>query len=152
MNEVFELQAATPLSQRLEKRLSRRQMLQLLGKGALTVSVLTVVTACSAAGNDRYVISMLMQNQLQPASLTIPQGTTVLWHNYGALVQSATCDPAKATDPDYVHLPANAQPWDSGEIDPGQTWAYTFTTPGSYVYFSRFQVTPSMLGTITVTG
>jgi plastocyanin len=94
---------------------------------------------------------MLPQNQLDPASLTIRTGTTVVWYNMGQLPQTVTCDPAKAQDKSRVALPKGAQPWDSGVLYPGQSWTYTFQTPGNYLFFSQMQDTPGMVGMIKVT-
>ena len=40
--------------------------------------------------------------------------------------------------------------WDSGTLRGGNTYAFTFTDPGTYGFFCGIH--PSMTGTITVTG
>ncbi len=129
---------------------SRRRLLRVAGRGGLTAAALSILSACGARPAN-YLIRMVPQNQLDPSSLTIPQGSIVTWQNIGVLSQSVTCDPAKVQNPARVKLPPNAQPWDSGELYPGQTWSYTFNTPGMYLYYSRIQNVESMSGVITVT-
>jgi len=45
-----------------------------------------------------------------------------------------TTDPSIAQDKNDVSMPAGAKPFDSGFIPPGQSWSYTFTLPGRYLY------------------
>ena len=40
--------------------------------------------------------------------------------------------------------------WDSGPIDNGQTFTYTFSTAGTYSYFCSINCSTGMTGTITV--
>src|SRR5690242_2484379 len=116
---------------------TRRQFLRWIGTGVLGVTALDMLAACAREAPP--LIKLLPGNQLDLGSLTVPLGTTVTSQNIGVLPQTVTCDPSKATDPNRVKLPQNAQPWDSGELYPGQSWSYTFQTPGTYVYFSRLQ-------------
>jgi plastocyanin len=42
--------------------------------------------------------------------------------------------------------------WDSGNLDTGQSYSFTFTTPGTYNYVCNYHAsTFGMKGTITVT-
>ena len=52
-----------------------------------------------------------------PARIEITAGTTVQWTNNDPLAHSVT---------------ANDRSFDSGLIQPGQSWAHTFTAPGTY--------------------
>ncbi len=70
----------------------------------------------------------------QPAALTINAGDTVTWANNGSV-------PHTTTSLDGL--------WDSGLLNPGQTFSVPFATPGSYRY--RCNVHPFMHGTILVT-
>ena len=54
-----------------------------------------------------------------PGRMEIAAGTTVQWTNNDPLAHTVTA--------------ANGS-FDSGLIQPGQTWAYTFSTPGTYDY------------------
>jgi plastocyanin len=49
-------------------------------------------------------------------------------------------------------LPSGAQAWNSGDINPGQTFTHTFDTPGTYKYFCIPHEVAGMTGTIVVTG
>jgi cellulose 1,4-beta-cellobiosidase len=71
----------------------------------------------------------------QPASLTVNQGATVTWRNAGAATHTTTSD---------TNL------WNSGNLTPGQTFAFTFTTAGTFTYHCNIHTT--MTGTITVNG
>lgn len=66
--------------------------------------------------------------------LSVPVGTTVIWTNRDSTAHTTT-------SVDGV--------WNSTPLQPGDTFSYTFTTPGSYKYYCAFH--PFMKGTITVT-
>lgn len=55
-----------------------------------------------------------------PASVTIHAGQSVKWINDDSVSHSAT---------------ANDRSWNSGELDNGQSWTYTFSAAGTYQYF-----------------
>jgi plastocyanin len=86
-----------------------------------------------------------------PANLTVNVGTTVTWVNKDSVGHTVT-----EGDPNSPK-PADSRVFDSsGEaatgqvtlITPGQSWSYTFTTPGTYEYYCI--VHPYMIGHITV--
>ena len=58
-----------------------------------------------------------------PATLTVPAGTTVTWTNNDAVPHTAT-----ASDGSF----------DSGNLNPGQSFSFTFATPGSYPYVCQY--------------
>ena len=83
---------------------------------------------------------MAAQNfAFNPQDLTVPADTTVTW-----------------TNPDTVDTPSPGTTGRSTPAcsDPGQTFKYTFTTPGTYRYFCIPHGSPGagMHGTIIVTG
>jgi plastocyanin len=87
-----------------------------------------------------------------PADITVPAGTTVTWVNQDSVGHTVT-----EGDPNSPKT-ANLRVFDSsGEaltgkvalIGAGQSWSYTFTTPGAYEYYCI--VHPYMIGHITVT-
>jgi plastocyanin len=90
--------------------------------------------------------------RFDPATLTVPKGTTVTWRNSSATMHTATDDPGKAANSADAALPSGAQPWDSGNIDPGQTFQHTFDAPGTYKYFCTPHEAAGMVATIIVTG
>jgi plastocyanin len=68
-----------------------------------------------------------------PNRIEIAAGTTVTWTNTDPLVHTITADDKS---------------WDSGAIEPGNTWSHTFTQPGEY----SFHCTPHpfMKGVVVV--
>lgn len=112
--------------------------------------VLLLASCTISGGDDRYVVEMTVQNQFNPASLTVPVGATVTWHNASTIPHTVTADPARAHGGVTVQLPEGAQPWNSGDVYAGDDWSYTFDTPGQYVYFCDFHPAQGMIGTINV--
>ncbi len=74
-------------------------------------------------------------NYFSPRSLTVAAGSAVTWVNRGNNQHTVTTNDA------LFH---------SGLLAPGQTFSYTFNTPGTYLYLCAIH--PSMTATITVTG
>lgn len=70
----------------------------------------------------------------EPETVTIPAGTTVTWRNDGDRTHTVTADDGS---------------FDSGRLDPGESFSFTFTEAGAYAYFCGFH--PEMQGTIEVT-
>jgi plastocyanin len=68
-----------------------------------------------------------------PAQIEISTGTTVTWTNNDTVAHTAT-----ATDGTF----------DSGILDPGASFTYTFDKPGSYDFACLIH--PQMKGTVTV--
>ena len=68
-----------------------------------------------------------------PGSLTIKTGTTVTWKNDDNMTHTAT---------------ANGGSFDTGDIAPGASKSYTFTTAGSFPYHCTYH--SGMTGTIVV--
>jgi plastocyanin len=76
----------------------------------------------------------LYDDRCEPAKLTVPAGTTVLWRNHGRHGHTVTSD---------------AGDWGSKELAPADTYSYTFPRPGEYPY--HCQVHPEqMRGTVIV--
>jgi plastocyanin len=141
-------------SQEVQGQLGRRRLLSLLGVGAVLASAGPLVTACGggAAGGQSYTVNMTDSLKFDPDNLTVPKGTTVTWKNTSSIAHTATDDPAKAQNKGDAVLPAGAKPWDSGNVDPGRSWSYTFDTLGQYTYFCIPHELAGMIGHITVTG
>jgi plastocyanin len=85
-----------------------------------------------------------------PANLTVNVGTTVTWVNKDTVGHTVT-----EGDPNSPKQPALRVFDSSGQVSgnvtllqPGQSWSYTFTTPGAYEYYCI--VHPYMTGQITV--
>ncbi|MHB9033589.1 MAG: cupredoxin domain-containing protein [Anaerolineae bacterium] len=77
--------------------------------------------------------------QYVPAELTVKAGTTVVWTNKDSVAH--TVDSGTRDNPTSL--------FKSGNVEPGKSFSYTFSTPGTYPYFCEPH--QSMNGTITVT-
>jgi len=75
-----------------------------------------------------------------PAVLTIPAGTTVTWTNTGGGGIQHTVTSSTA-----------GYGFNSGLLNPGQTFSYTFVRPGTYDYFCIPHVAFGMTGQVIVT-
>ena len=70
-----------------------------------------------------------------PASLTVSPGATVTWTNNGKHPHTVTSDTGL---------------WDSGTLKSGQSFSFTFQSPGTYTYNCVFH--GGMVGTVAVSG
>ena len=70
-----------------------------------------------------------------PSTITIPKGTTVIWVQYDSAPHTVTSSVGKG--------------FDSGTLDPGDTFSWTFNDVGAFSYICSFH--PNMKGTIIVT-
>lgn len=77
------------------------------------------------------------QQNYVPDTITVVIGvnSTVTWTNNDVAAHTVTSDSAI---------------FDSGNINPGESWTYTFTTPGTYAYHCDYH--PWMTGTVIVKG
>jgi plastocyanin len=94
------------------------------------------IVATLAAGSPvRGATQTVMINGLaySPATLTIAVGDTVTWMNNDVQAHTAT---------------ASGGAFDSGTMNPGQSFSFTFTAAGSFAYTCNFHA--EMTGTITV--
>jgi len=71
-----------------------------------------------------------------PGDITIKKGTTVTWTN-----NDSTAHSVNETD--------NQKGPDSGDLNPGDKYSFTFDQTGTFKY--RCNLHPEMLGTVTVT-
>jgi len=81
------------------------------------------------------VIGMTNTLNFDPDTVRIKVGQTVRWENNSLLVHSVTADPSKETKESSASLPDGAKPFDSGMMDPKQTFEHTFKVAGTYNYF-----------------
>lgn len=70
------------------------------------------------------------------AQITVKKGTAVTWENNDSVAHTVT-----ETD--------NQKGPDSGNLDPGKSYAFTFDTVGTYKYHCNYH--SNMTGTVTVT-
>jgi plastocyanin len=72
-----------------------------------------------------------------PSTLTVQVGDTVTWKNNDATIPHTTQSDGN---------------WNSGNLAPGATFSFTFTTPGTYTYYCLYHRGMGMVGTIVVMG
>lgn len=102
---------------------------------AATEAVPVATEAAPAAAPATSVAVSIQDFAFVEGAIEIPVGTTVTWTNNDTA-------PHTATSTDGV--------FNSGRLDQGQTFSFTFTEPGTFAYFCEFH--PGMQATITVTG
>ena len=77
-------------------------------------------TAMPVTAQEADQASVTAQNvQFTPPTLTVPAGTTVTWTNGDPFQHSVTADDGS---------------FDSGLVDPGGRFSFTFADPGTYPY------------------
>ena len=86
----------------------------------------------------------------EPATIEVRAGQTVVWKNSSREVHTVTADPGQATDAQDVELPKGAQRFDSGFLNPSQTYEHTFKTPGTYRYVCTLHEVQRMVGQVIV--
>lgn len=96
------------------------------------------------------VIVHMDGEEYQPSRVTVSAGQTVKWKNNTGDPHTVTVVPDKAMVPADVALPKNAQPFDSGTIPAGMTFAHTFTVPGTYRYYCTLHEGNGMVGEVIV--
>ncbi|HUE96139.1 MAG TPA: plastocyanin/azurin family copper-binding protein [Longimicrobiaceae bacterium] len=106
----------------------------------------------TSPNGDGVVVTVDMTDALTftPRTVTIRAGQSVRWRGVGNAVHTVTADPSLARDPANVRLPAGAEPFDSGIIQPGGQFVRTFTVAGRYDYVCLPHETVGMLGTVIV--
>jgi plastocyanin len=93
-----------------------------------------------------------MTNQLTftPDTVRIRVGQTVRWTNSSDVLHTVTADPSRAAEASNASLPEGATPFDSGNIQPGSTFQYTFSVAGTYQYFCIPHELAGMVGWVIV--
>lgn len=98
-----------------------------------------LVAPATAAWAQTASVSAI-DNEFDPAQLEASSGTTVTWTNNGDLPHTVTADNGS---------------FESGNLDPGDTFEQSFSEAGEYSYFCDYHGASGgtgMSGTITVTG
>jgi plastocyanin len=137
---------------------SRKIPSYLVGLSIASLAIVTVVGAIvgaqlrtATASTTPIEIRMIdTPPTFQPSALTVKVGDTVEWKNVGTTVHHASTDSSSAINPADVSKPSSAKPFDSGFLQPGQSFTYTFTVPGKYKYICAPHETSGMSGEITV--
>jgi len=122
----------------------------LLGRGLLVAGVLSLGLAMPAFAATVTVNAFDTPAKFVPDPVKIKVGDTITWVNKGETIHTATTDPTSAPDPSWASVPKGADTWDSGYLNPGDTWSYTFKVPGTYKYFCITHVNEGMKAEIDV--
>ena len=101
---------------------------------AILSMVALVVFAPAASAQDDMTVS-IQDFLFSPDQMTVAPGTTVTWVNDGQQPHTSTADDGT---------------WDSGTLQPGDDYSFTFDKPGTYTY--HCSIHPDMTATITVSG
>ena len=118
---------------------------------ATAVAALTLAaTPAFGTQGPEATVRMTEENTFEPKRLAIEAGQAVEWTNPSSVVHTATADAEKASDPSNVALPEGAEPFDSGDVEPGGTYRRTFDVPGTYRYVCLPHEGMGMVGTIEV--
>jgi plastocyanin len=99
-------------------------------------ALLLQVAAPAAAPTPAPAVKVTMvDNRNLPGRVTVPVGTTVTWVNAGLLPHTVSAQSGRL---------------ESGMVQAGQSYSFTFDTPGEYVYFCRPHVVIGMTGVVVV--
>ena len=77
----------------------------------------------------------MVDDRFDPVAATVPVGTMVVWQNNGR---------------NWHSIAAFDGSFESGKIQPGESFAYQFSETGTYQYICKHHGMQGMLGTITV--
>lgn len=124
--------------------------IRLLGRGLLVAGVLSLGVAMPAFAETVEVKMFDTPAKYVPDPVKVKVGDTIKWVNKGDTIHTATTDPSQAPDASWASVPAGAETWDSGYLNGGEDFSYTFKTPGVYKYFCTTHVKEGMKGEIDV--
>jgi LPXTG-motif cell wall-anchored protein len=108
-----------------------------------------IVRASAIAGVSAFVFAVLgaapavaagvsiVDFSYSPKTVTIQAGESVSWSNNGQSPHTVTADGGS---------------FDSGNLNPGQGYAHTFSAPGTYPYHCQYHQAQGMVGTVIVLG
>ncbi len=117
-------------------KFSPRGLFLALGLGAVlafVASAAAIAQTGSSAGNAETHVIVIKQMRFDPQQLSIKAGDRVEWTNQDIFTHTVT---------------ANDGSFDSGPIEPGQSWSTTIRNPGTIGYHCRPH--PNMAAELTV--
>jgi len=85
------------------------------------------------------------QNVFSPAVVWVETGATVTWENASGSHSATSYHPDTGG---AMRIPQDAQPFDSEIMSDGETFEYTFDTPGVYNYYCRPHRSLGMVGIV----
>ncbi|MGO9059124.1 MAG: plastocyanin/azurin family copper-binding protein [Candidatus Binataceae bacterium] len=122
---------------------------RLLAAGLLAGALMLGV-AMSAVAAEVVVDMFDTPAKYRPDPVKIKVGDTIKWVNKGETIHTATTDPSQAPDASWASVPKGAETFDSGYMNGGEDFSYTFKVPGVYHYFCTTHVKEGMKGEIDV--
>src|SRR5215207_7927120 len=96
--------------------------------------VALLVFAPAASAQDDTTVS-IQDFSFNPGQITVAPGTTVTWTNEGPSPHTTTADDGS---------------WDSGTLQQGEDFSFTFDEPGTYTY--HCSIHPDMTASVKVSG
>jgi plastocyanin len=100
------------------------------------------------SSNANYPVS-IANYAFQPLHINITTGTIVIWTNHDSVAHTVT----SSSGPNQNQTVGGSPLINSGNMNPNQSFNYTFDLPGYYPYQCAYHfTTPSMNGWIVVTG
>jgi len=96
--------------------------------------VALLVFAPAVSAQDDMTVS-IQDFSFDPGQITVAPGTTVTWTNEGPSPHTTTADDGS---------------WDSGELQQGEDFSFTFDKPGTYTY--HCSIHPDMTASVKVSG
>lgn len=102
---------------------------------AATLATLSTGSVLADAPAPAAVQINIFNYKFDPATVTVPAGTTITWTNKDEIPHTVA-----STNKSFKG---------SGGLDTGDSYSYTFTKPGTYSYFCTLH--PFMKGTVVVT-
>lgn len=109
-----------------------------------------MLAASGSASAATAKVGMTNTLKFTPHTLTVHVGDTVVWKNGSALTHTVTDVPKLASKAGDATLPKGAKPFNSGYLNPGQSYSHTFTVPGTYHYFCIPHEATGMVATVVV--
>lgn len=85
-----------------------------------------------------------------PPAITVNAGQKVVWKNSSQVIHNVVDDASKALSRIDVKLPSGASPFDSGLLQPGQSFSRVFMEPGIYRYVCTLHEASGMKGVVMV--
>jgi len=85
-----------------------------------------------------------------PAAITVNAGDKVVWKNSSPVIHNVVDDASKALSVVDVKLPSGVRPFDSGLLQPGQSFSRVFREPGVYRYVCTLHEGSGMKGMVVV--
>ncbi len=105
--------------------------LALVLSAAALVVLAALATGCGSSSATTVTIS---GNQLDKPTLTVSAGTAVTWVNADQTANTITSDGVNTDS--SLKTKAGPGQFNSGPLNPNETFSFTFDTPGTYKYSS----------------